>query len=178
LAGVALPIPVTVALPPPEDRALSDVWSALGGELKPSLDLVVVSPFEAGPVDEAAKLVREGLRVNVAMSDHDGDATALAHRTSKTRASKAGRAQKAGVWAGEAGAASKETTVQEATAKEATAKEATAKESTAKEATAKEATGAETVVGGTREEKGRIFRLRDMTRLIRADEGGTDGGAD
>ncbi len=58
LAGLTLPIPVTVALPPPEDRALSDVWSALGGELKPSLDLVVISPFEAGPVDKAAKLVR------------------------------------------------------------------------------------------------------------------------
>ena len=64
---------MTVALPPPEDRALSDVWSALGGELKPSLDLVVISPFEAGPVDEAAKLVREGMRLNFAMSDHGSE---------------------------------------------------------------------------------------------------------
>ena len=31
LAGSTLPIAVTVALPPPEDRALSDVWSALWG---------------------------------------------------------------------------------------------------------------------------------------------------
>src|SRR5437868_11986260 len=35
----------TIALPPPSDRALSDVWSALGGELKPSPDLVVVAPL-------------------------------------------------------------------------------------------------------------------------------------
>src|SRR6266487_3612595 len=39
-----LPILVSIALPPPPDRNLSDVWSALGGELKPSLDLIVVAP--------------------------------------------------------------------------------------------------------------------------------------
>ena len=49
------------ALPPPEDRAFADVWSALGGELKPSLDLVVSAPVDTGqrretgpPVDPAA----------------------------------------------------------------------------------------------------------------------------
>ena len=69
LAGTKLPIAVSVALPPPEDRALSDVWSALGGELKPSLDLVVTAPFEAGAVDTAAALVREALRLNMGMTD-------------------------------------------------------------------------------------------------------------
>ena len=39
------PVALSIALPPPQDRALSDVWSALGGELKPSLDLVVVAPW-------------------------------------------------------------------------------------------------------------------------------------
>ena len=39
---------MTVALPPPEDRSFADVWSALGGELKPSLDLVVSAPVETG----------------------------------------------------------------------------------------------------------------------------------
>jgi hypothetical protein len=72
LAGLTLPIPVTVALPPPEDRALSDVWSALGGELKPSLDLVVTSPFEAGTVDLAAELVRESLRVSMGINGNVG----------------------------------------------------------------------------------------------------------
>jgi Pvc16 N-terminal domain len=46
LAENDLALPVTLAIPPPEDRALSDVWSALGGELKPSLDLVVVLPWD------------------------------------------------------------------------------------------------------------------------------------
>jgi hypothetical protein len=40
------PIMLNIALPPPQDRSISDVWSALGGELKPSLDLVVNAPFD------------------------------------------------------------------------------------------------------------------------------------
>jgi hypothetical protein len=67
LAALGYPIPYTCALPPPEDRALSDVWSALGGELKPSLDLVVVAPFDLGreiafgpPVLEGPQLVVAG----------------------------------------------------------------------------------------------------------------------
>jgi hypothetical protein len=44
LADIASPVPVSIALPPPEDRAFADVWSSLGGELKPSLDLVVIAP--------------------------------------------------------------------------------------------------------------------------------------
>lgn len=46
LAEEGVPFQVTMAIPPPEDRALSDVWSALGGELKPSLDLVVITPID------------------------------------------------------------------------------------------------------------------------------------
>lgn len=55
LAELGVPVPVTVALPPPEDRSFADVWTALGGELKPSIDLVVTAPiltgrtFDAGP---------------------------------------------------------------------------------------------------------------------------------
>ncbi|MGB7982126.1 MAG: Pvc16 family protein [Candidatus Nanopelagicales bacterium] len=48
LTELGLPIPVTIALPPPEDRAFADVWSALGGELKPSIDLVVTTPLDTG----------------------------------------------------------------------------------------------------------------------------------
>lgn len=51
------PLDITIALPPPEDRALSDVWSALGGELKPSLDLVVVTPVDLDRLAPAATLV-------------------------------------------------------------------------------------------------------------------------
>jgi hypothetical protein len=46
LAEEDVPFQITMAIPPPEDRALSDVWSALGGELKPSLDLVVITPVD------------------------------------------------------------------------------------------------------------------------------------
>lgn len=38
---------VTVGLPPPEDRGFADVWSSLGGQLKPSIDLVVTAPLVA-----------------------------------------------------------------------------------------------------------------------------------
>jgi uncharacterized protein DUF4255 len=48
LLETGMPLPVTVALPPPEDRSFADVWTALGGELKPSLDLVIAVPTESG----------------------------------------------------------------------------------------------------------------------------------
>jgi len=67
VAAIGLPVPMTVALPPPEDRAFADVWSALGGELKPSLDVVVSTPLHSGQVVAAGPPVREGLQV--ALSD-------------------------------------------------------------------------------------------------------------
>jgi hypothetical protein len=42
---------MTLARPLAAERSISDIWSALGGELKPSLDLVLVVPFEP-EVDE------------------------------------------------------------------------------------------------------------------------------
>jgi hypothetical protein len=48
LAALKLPVPMTIALPPPEDRSFADVWTALGGELKPSLDVVITAPLETG----------------------------------------------------------------------------------------------------------------------------------
>ncbi|HEU4546761.1 MAG TPA: Pvc16 family protein [Microlunatus sp.] len=48
LTELGLPIPITIALPPPEDRAFADVWSALGRELKPSIDIVVSTPLDTG----------------------------------------------------------------------------------------------------------------------------------
>lgn len=50
LAAQPYAIRTTVALPAPQDRALADLWSALGGELKPSLDLVVTTPFDPNRV--------------------------------------------------------------------------------------------------------------------------------
>ena len=64
LADQTLPVLATVALPPVEDRTIADVWSAMGGELKPSLDLVVTAPLDIGrqlevgpPVLEEPRLV-------------------------------------------------------------------------------------------------------------------------
>ena len=48
LAGLDEPVRCTIALPPPPERSISDVWSTLGGGLKPSLDLVVTAPFVTG----------------------------------------------------------------------------------------------------------------------------------
>ena len=45
LAEADLPLYIDVAQPPTQDRSLADVWSALGGELKPSLDVVVTAPM-------------------------------------------------------------------------------------------------------------------------------------
>ncbi len=68
LAEMGLPVPMTVALPPPEDRSFADVWSALGGELKPSLDVVVSAPTGTGqryaagpPVIDPGRLLMSGL---------------------------------------------------------------------------------------------------------------------
>jgi hypothetical protein len=65
LAALGLPVPMTVALPPPEDRAFADVWTALGGELKPSLDVVVSTPVDAGTAVEAGPPVSAGLQLDV-----------------------------------------------------------------------------------------------------------------
>lgn len=58
-----LPVLVEIALPPPDDRSISDLWTALGGELKPSLDLVVTVPFDPGREQEAGPPVLEEPRV-------------------------------------------------------------------------------------------------------------------
>ncbi|MEU1348338.1 DUF4255 domain-containing protein [Streptomyces sp. NPDC005795] len=67
LAEIGAAVPMSIALPPPEDRSFADVWSALGGELKPSLDLVVSVPVTASPTYTAGPPVgEEGLRAHFA----------------------------------------------------------------------------------------------------------------
>ncbi len=66
VARLGMPVPLTVALPPPEDRAFADVWTALGGELKPSLDVVVSAPLDTARGIPAGPPVHEGLRAEVA----------------------------------------------------------------------------------------------------------------
>lgn len=38
-------VPLTVGLPPSGDRSAPDLWNALGGELKPALDVVLLAPM-------------------------------------------------------------------------------------------------------------------------------------
>ncbi|MEU3061566.1 DUF4255 domain-containing protein [Streptomyces subrutilus] len=58
-------IALTVGVPPAESRSLADVWSALGGELKPSLDVVITVPFPVTPVYPVGPPVTEGAVVTV-----------------------------------------------------------------------------------------------------------------
>jgi hypothetical protein len=69
LAAMGIPVPMTIGLPPPEDRAFADVWSALGGELKPSLDIVVSAPVETGQTFEVGPPVTEPARLSIGGSD-------------------------------------------------------------------------------------------------------------
>lgn len=73
LEEIGAPVPMSIALPPPEDRSFADVWSALGGELKPSLDLVVSVPLTASPRYEAGPPVGEdGMSVRVGEKPRGG----------------------------------------------------------------------------------------------------------
>ncbi|WP_436772345.1 DUF4255 domain-containing protein [Yinghuangia sp. YIM S09857] len=65
LGELGVPVPLSTALPPPEDRSFADVWSALGGELKPSLDVVVSVPFTASPRYAAGPPTEDGLQLHL-----------------------------------------------------------------------------------------------------------------
>ncbi len=65
LAAQALPVLLAVALPPGPDRSLADVWTALGGELKPSLDLTALVPFPIELLEQVAPPVIAPLEVSV-----------------------------------------------------------------------------------------------------------------
>ncbi|RDD83790.1 DUF4255 domain-containing protein, partial [Streptomyces parvulus] len=65
LGALGLSVPLTVAGIQTEARSLAEIWSALGGELKPSLDLVVTAPFPAFPEYDAGPPVTEGATVRV-----------------------------------------------------------------------------------------------------------------
>jgi hypothetical protein len=80
LAGETTPLRITIATPPPEDRALSDTWSALGGELKPSLDLVVTAPVDARGLAGVAPLVLEVPRITLDGPEGQSEAARGARR--------------------------------------------------------------------------------------------------
>lgn len=63
LRELGIPIYMTIALPPPPERSIGDIWSALGGELKPSLDLVITAPVLVDDSPAVAPAVREEPRL-------------------------------------------------------------------------------------------------------------------
>jgi len=86
LADSRQPITLSIALPPPQDRSISDVWSALGGELKPSLDLVVNAPIEVRVSQPAGPPVLEEPRFTIARPDaEDENPVSPAARAAKGR---------------------------------------------------------------------------------------------
>ena len=72
LRELGLSVPISVAGIQTESRSLAEIWSALGGELKPSLDLVVTAPFPAYPEHDAGPPVTEGAAVRVSGLDGTG----------------------------------------------------------------------------------------------------------
>src|SRR6266550_2942827 len=80
LVGARLPITLSIALPPPQDRSISDVWSAMGGELKASLDLVVNAPFEIKLAVPAGPPVLEEPRFSYAQPDGETEDAAAVRR--------------------------------------------------------------------------------------------------
>jgi hypothetical protein len=67
-----IPVLLTVALPPTEDRSIADTWSALGGELKPSLEVVVTAPMNVARTIAAGPPVLEQPRLVVVPADTTG----------------------------------------------------------------------------------------------------------
>ena len=78
LAQARMPILLNIALPPPQDRSISDVWSALGGELKPSLDLIVNAPFEVKIAVPAGPPVLEEPKFSFSTPDGEAEGAAAA----------------------------------------------------------------------------------------------------
>ncbi|MEU6069952.1 DUF4255 domain-containing protein [Streptomyces sp. NPDC047082] len=72
LGALGMTVPVSVAGIQTESRSLAEIWSALGGELKPSLDLVITAPFPAYPEYDAGPPVTEGAAVRVRTLDGTG----------------------------------------------------------------------------------------------------------
>lgn len=72
LAEEPQPIYLTIGLPPPPERSIGEIWSAMGGELKPSLELVCSAPFVMDETRHAGPPVEEEPRFE--FEDTDGRA--------------------------------------------------------------------------------------------------------
>jgi hypothetical protein len=76
LEGEETPVLLTVALPPADERKIADTWSALGGELKPSLDVVVTAPLNIARAIKAGPPVLEEPRLTLVRANRSTGDTA------------------------------------------------------------------------------------------------------
>jgi hypothetical protein len=82
----------TIALPPPSADQTSDRGRSLGGELKPSLDLVVIAPLVDARVEVPAPPVMEAPRLQFTGPRTPNDKAAAERAQSRRRAGAAGDA--------------------------------------------------------------------------------------
>lgn len=64
-----LPVYIEVGQPASQERSLADVWSALGGELKPSLDLVVIAPIVIDSSAYFGPPIQEGPSIGISSTN-------------------------------------------------------------------------------------------------------------
>jgi hypothetical protein len=92
LGELGLSVPLSVAGVQTEARSLAEIWSALGGELKPSLDVMITAPFPAYPEYDAGPPVTEGAAVRVRTIDGTpADPRERAHRPRHVAAAREAR---------------------------------------------------------------------------------------
>ncbi len=66
LDAADLPVYIEVGQPESQERSLADIWTALGGELKPSLDVVVIAPVVVGQMAPYGPPVTAGPTIGLA----------------------------------------------------------------------------------------------------------------
>ncbi|MEU8934275.1 DUF4255 domain-containing protein [Streptomyces sp. NPDC048409] len=72
LGALGLPVPLSVSGTPAASRSLAEIWSALGSELRPSLDVTVTAPFPARSDHTAGPRITEAPAVHMRRSDRVG----------------------------------------------------------------------------------------------------------
>lgn len=69
LSDLDLPLIITIGAPPPPERSIGEIWNALGGELKPSVELTVTVPVDPARILEAGPPVLEEPRIAISRPD-------------------------------------------------------------------------------------------------------------
>jgi hypothetical protein len=65
LSEAGTTVGITVGLPSVEDRHVSDLWTAIGGDLRPALDVVATAPVQSGIVRPPGPIVLERTKLTM-----------------------------------------------------------------------------------------------------------------